>query len=93
MLLGQVRLDPVAMGKRLVISGMWFVALWTLGGVIHLYLGIPRALMLVPTLICLVAIWVGLIRYDAWQVSRTPSRIGAIRHTTASPLREARVET
>lgn len=67
------------MMKRTLISGMWFVALSSLGGALSVYLDVPRALMLVPTIAGSVAVWIGLARYDVWRATRdhtvTASRV------------------
>jgi hypothetical protein len=67
------------MVKRTLIAGLWFVSLWSLGGAMSVYLGVPRPLMLLPTALCSVGVWIGLAMYDDWRESRqahreTPSR-------------------
>jgi TRAP-type C4-dicarboxylate transport system permease small subunit len=62
--------DDPAMLKRTLISGMWFVALSSLGGAMSVYLDVPRALMLVPTIAGSVGVWFGLARYEVWRATR-----------------------
>jgi TRAP-type C4-dicarboxylate transport system permease small subunit len=64
------RRDDPAMLKRTLISGMWFVALSSLGGAMSVYLDVPRSLMIVPTIVGSVAIWIGLFRYEVWRATR-----------------------
>jgi hypothetical protein len=56
--------------KRTLISGMWFVALSSLGGAMSVYLDVPRSLMLIPTIAGSAAVWIGLARYDVWRATR-----------------------
>jgi heme A synthase len=58
------------MSKRLAISALWFVAIQAVGGIAHLALDVPRALMTLVALAVAVAWWVGLARYDAWLAER-----------------------
>lgn len=58
------------MVKRTLIAGLWFVSLWSLGGAMSVYLGVPRPLMLLPTALCSVGVWIGLAMYDDWRESR-----------------------
>lgn len=60
--------------KRTLISGMWFVALWSLGGAMAVYLGVPRPLMLLPDAACSIAVWFGLAVYDQWRATRDVQR-------------------
>lgn len=62
------------MMKRTLISGLWFVSLWSVGGAASVYLGVPRPLMLLPTAACSVAVWIGLAMYDQWRATRNIQR-------------------
>lgn len=53
------------MKKRMLISGLWFVSMWGIGGALHVFFDVPRALMLVPAITVAVAWWIGLSRYEA----------------------------
>lgn len=53
------------MKKRMVISGLWFISIWGIGGALHLFFDVPRALMLVPAVAIAAAWWIGLARYEA----------------------------
>jgi hypothetical protein len=64
------------MFKRTLIAGMWFVALSSLGGAMSVYLDMPRALMLIPTIGGSVSVWFGLARYDDWRASRVAGAAG-----------------
>ena len=59
--------------KRTLISGMWFVALWAVGGPVHVYLGVARPLMWVPTVLGSIAVWIGLAMYDQWRETQALS--------------------
>lgn len=71
------------MMTRTLISGMWFVSLWILGGALQSYLAVPRAWMLLPIIGCAAAVWIGLERYDAWRAIRTQH--GTLKTPTAGP--------
>jgi hypothetical protein len=78
--------------KRTLISGMWFVALSSLGGALSVYLDVPRSLMMVPTIVGSVAIWIGLARYDVWRATRGQSvTVGRVetKSTIGAPALEA----
>jgi hypothetical protein len=64
-------MDDPAMMTRALISGIWFISLWFLGGALSVYFDVPRAWMLLPTLACAAGVWIGLARYDAWRATRS----------------------
>lgn len=69
----------VGMKKRVLISGLWFLSIWGVGGALHLFLDVPRATMLIPAITVAVAWWIGLARYDERRLSRlsqTPTTPG-----------------
>ena len=75
-----------AMATRIVISGLWFLSIWGLGGLVSLMLDVPRALTLPPAIAIAVAWW--------WVVARAQlSKAGAQTATqepTAQPVGELR---
>jgi len=56
--------------KRTLIAGIWFIALWSLGGATSVYLHIARPLLLIPTALGAITVWIGLAMYDLWRSSR-----------------------
>lgn len=62
--------DHSGMLKCTLISGLWLLALWAVGGPVHVYIDVPRVLMLLPAAGGAAAVWGGLMRYDAWTASR-----------------------
>jgi hypothetical protein len=54
-----------SMTKRILISGLWFISIWGMGGVAHLFMDVPRVLTLVVALTIAGAWWIGLARYEA----------------------------
>jgi hypothetical protein len=54
---------------RTLISWMWSVAVFSLGGVMAVYLDVPRVVMLVPTAVCAVTVWIGLAKYEKWRAT------------------------
>lgn len=79
--------------KRSLISGMWFVALWSLGSALHVYLEVPRPLLLAATLVFAIAVWVGLERYDQWHTSPRSPRVRNNYASVESTVGGARLET
>ena len=55
------------MAKRMLISALWFLALWGAGGVLHFMLDVPRALTFVPAVAVATAVWIGLARHETWR--------------------------
>jgi hypothetical protein len=55
----------VGMKKRILISGLWFLSMWGMGGALHVFLDVPRVAMLIPAIMVALAWWIGLARYDA----------------------------
>jgi hypothetical protein len=80
------------MTKRLTIAVLWFVAVWSVGGVAHLAFDVPRALVLVPAAGAAIAWYVGLARYEARAAERRLRAHDRIRALAASTVAPAAVD-
>jgi hypothetical protein len=80
--------DDAAMTKRLVISALWFLAIWGIGGVLHVFFDVPRALMLVPAIAIAAAWWIGLARYEARVADRGTAPVDRVRLPVGRPALE-----
>lgn len=62
------------MTKRMLISGLWFVSMWGVGGAVHLFLDVPRILMLLPAIAVAAGMWIALARAEQRTLATAPSR-------------------
>jgi hypothetical protein len=67
------------MTKRVTISGLWFVAIWAVGGIFHVALDVPRAVIFVLAAAGAVAWYVGLGRYEAAVAARRTAAVDRVR--------------
>jgi hypothetical protein len=63
-----------AMALRAVISALWFWAVWAVGGVAEMFLGVPQAIVLLPAFGAAAGAWIVVSRSNA----RTSVRRGAL---------------
>jgi hypothetical protein len=75
----------VGMKKRMLISGLWFISMWGIGGAMNVFLDVPRALMLVPAIAVAAAWWIGLARYELTIENRRSPDATANRRTASMP--------
>lgn len=75
------------MTKRMLISGLWFISIWGIGGALHLLFDVPRALTLVPAVTVAVAMWIGLARYDVRLATRRMPEGATSRYRAESTVR------
>jgi hypothetical protein len=74
------------MTKRMLISGLWFISMWGVGGAAHFLLDVPRVVMLIPAIAIAVAVWIALARHDAWLETRHADENGTSRHGVESTV-------
>jgi hypothetical protein len=75
------------MPRRMLISGLWFISIWGVGGVLHFMLDVPRALTLVAAIAVATAVWILLARHDAWLETRRASIKATSTYRAESPVR------
>lgn len=66
------------MTKRMLIAGLWFVSIWGVGGAVHLFLDVPRVLMLLPAIAVAAGMWIALARAEE-RVTRRPATVSTSR--------------
>lgn len=61
------------MTKRMLISGLWFLSIWGVGGAVHLFLDVPRVMMLVPAVAIAAGIWIALAKSEQRTLLAAPT--------------------
>lgn len=62
------------MVKRSLAAGLWFLAVWGVGGVVHLFLDFPRWLALGPAILAAGVVWLALGRVAGGSAQPSPAR-------------------